>query len=219
MKLWCCHGLLLSTARPWNLCHCVGHKTSQKRRHFMFLHCFDMVSAFSEANHGWVGNEMHMSTGWPEAIDGAGPAPKEIRFIRPKVPKRSRDLWWCANQCHTLIVTVGLGGNNFPAAIISTICPKLWLHSAFPSEVSHPMPFRDLLSWTRGYWDPHFFIFFPPDSTIPKLLSWLKSPGGEISQICLENRAKEGDNCPSCIRQKLPRRMCWPWALLQVDCW
>lgn len=60
MKLWCCHGLLLSTARPWNLCHCVGHKTSQKRRHFMFLHCFDMVSAFSEANHGWVGNDIYI---------------------------------------------------------------------------------------------------------------------------------------------------------------
>lgn len=104
---------------------------------------------------------IYMSTGWLGAIDGAGPAPKEIRFIRPKVPKRSRDLWWCANQCHTLIVTVGLGGNNFPAAIISTICPKLWLHSAFPSEGSHPMPFRDLLSWTRGYWDPHFFHPIP----------------------------------------------------------
>ena len=174
MKLWCCHGLLLR-ARSWNLCHCVGHTTSQKRRHFMFLNCFDMVSAFSEANHGWVWK-------WNAYVNGqargnrwrrTGTKGNQIHKAQSS-QKKSRSVMMCQSVSH-LDSHSGIGWKQFSG-------------SDHIHNLSHAVTSLGLSKWRQS---PHAIprlvelnegllrsAFFPPDSTIPKLLSWLKSPGG-----------------------------------------
>lgn len=187
MKLWCCHGLLLSTARPWNLCHwCWPQNITEAKTLYVFALFWHGISIFwSQPRLSWKWNAYVNGLARGNRWRRTGTKGNQIHKAQSSQEK-SRSVMMCQSVSH-LDSHSGIGWKQFSGSdhihnlsqAVTSLGLSKWRQSP------HAIP--RLVELNEGLLRS---AFFPPDSTIPKLLSWLKSPGGKSRRFVLKIEPK-----------------------------